>query len=215
MSARRFLISGEDVTESINQAVIRLGLSQKTMERCSGLLTIQLYATISSGVENVFKIISEINNLENCPHNSRTKPATLFRGKELGGLWHKHYEGSSIQDLARNLQNQFRLNERTKGSGLPDLAARIEENEKTGAKQYFEVEDIPAIAHEFAITNFMRRSDAKQMTGHWIIYALYKNENYYLTIGRHDESDEAIRDRIDAICIDEFPFLKDILTKRI
>lgn len=211
MSTKRIIKDGEDITESVKQAVSRLGLSPQVMERCSVLLISQFHVTILSGAENPFKAIREINYLETDSPESRTKAPTLFKGIFLGGLWHKHYEGTGMQSLAMNLLNQLKHNKRVMGESLPDLASRIAENEKTGAKKFFEPEDIPEIVNEFSITNFKRRADAKIITGHWIIYAIHNEEKYYLTLARHDDPDEQIRNHIDAICLEEFPFLKDVL----
>lgn len=214
MSTKRIIKDGEDITESVKQAVSKLGLSPEIMERCSVLLILQLHVTILSGAENPFKAIHEINYLETDSSESRTKPPTLFKGKILRGLWHKHYEGTGMQFLAMNLLNQLKHNKRVLGASLPDLSARIAENEKTGTKKFFELEDIPEIANEFSIINFQRRADAKIITGHWIIYAIHNEKKYYLTLARHEDLDDKIRSHIDSICLGEFPFLKDILPNK-
>lgn len=211
MSTKRLIKDGEDITESVKQAVSKLGLSPQIMERCSILLILQFHTIILSGAENPFKAIREINYLETDSSESRTKPPTLFKGKVLGGLWHKHYEGTGMQSLAINLLNQLKHNKRVMGASLPDLAARIAENEKIGNKDFFELEDIPEIVYEITNTDFQRRVDAKIITGHWIIYAVHNEKKYYLTLARHDDPDDKIRSHIDSICLEEFPFLKDTL----
>ncbi|CAI0928304.1 Uncharacterised protein [Serratia quinivorans] len=210
---KRFVIemNEEDVTESMRDSVSRLGLSSEVIARCSTLLILQLHATVMSGVENPFKSIHEINCLENTPSKSRTKAATTYNGKYLKGLWHKHYEGTGIQSLIANIQNQFNFNKKTLGSGLPSLAEEIAENERNGTKKYFEPEDAKRIAHEFVVTNFSRRAKANKITGHWIIYAQHNQQNYYLCLAQHTDDDKEIRRQIDAVCAQEFPFLKDIL----
>ncbi|CNF34045.1 TPA: hypothetical protein PXO57_000810 [Yersinia enterocolitica] len=211
---KKFLLTmnGEDVTDSIRTSVSQLGLSPDIMNRCSIFLILQLHATVMSGMENPFKAIRELNLLENDPTTSRTKPPTMYSGKYLKNLWHKHYEGTGIQSLMTNLRNQFKLNQKNLGSGLPKLAAEIAENEKAGMKKYFEPEDAYKIANEFTITNFQRRVEEKKITGHWIIYANYNKKNYYLCLAKHSDDDKEIRQRIDSICLQEFPFLKGILS---
>ncbi|MCO7255257.1 hypothetical protein KSI86_13925 [Dickeya oryzae] len=68
------------------------------------------------------------------------------------------------------------------------------------------------LAHEAVVENYLRRSQEKKLTGHWIIYAIYKGENYYLSLAKHTDDESEIRTQIDAICVPEFPFLNDILT---
>ena len=52
------------------------------------------------------------------------------------------------------------------------------------------------------------------MTGEWIVYAQHENQNFYLCLAKHNDGDEdhyeKIRERIERICMREFPFLKDV-----
>ena len=49
------------------------------------------------------------------------------------------------------------------------------------------------------------------MTGEWIVYAQHKNQKFYLCLAKHNDGDEKIREKIERICMREFPFLKDVL----
>jgi|GEM_PF-7021232 len=44
-------------------------------------------------------------------------------------------------------------------------------------------DDAKLIAHDVVHGNYMRRSDANQLTGEWIIYAQHEGQNYYLVLG--------------------------------
>ncbi len=48
------------------------------------------------------------------------------------------------------------------------------------------------------------------MTGEWIIYAEHEGQKFYLCLAKHNDRDEEIREKIERICMREFPFLKDI-----
>jgi hypothetical protein len=48
------------------------------------------------------------------------------------------------------------------------------------------------------------------MTGEWVIYAQHESQNFYLCLAKHNDGDEKIREKIERICLREFPFLKDV-----
>jgi hypothetical protein len=63
--------------------------------------------------------------------------------------------------------------------------------------------------------NLGRRSEDAKWTGEWLIFVPHQGANYYLSIGSHNEGDVRLREQIEEVCFHEFPFLRDILTKRL
>ncbi|EQA1593513.1 hypothetical protein QEU86_RS05265 [Enterobacter hormaechei] len=205
MKKEQHIISGDiDVTDEIIGAIQKIGFDDNMLERMSGLIMVQLYAGLVSRAENVFTVFDEVQGLEGCSRfgESRTKSPTIFSRKPyLRGLWHKHYFGAGIAVMARNLM--IALN----NYGLPQLEAGVAE----GEERFFTEEDAARVAHEAVMDSWSRRSDEHKLTGHWIIYAVHEENNHYLSLGKHTDSEADIRRQIDAICLYEFPFLENLL----
>ncbi|MEX5383113.1 hypothetical protein WCE10_08505 [Cronobacter muytjensii] len=197
-----------DKTEEIINTIFSFGIKEEILPRISVLMILQLHASFISRSENPFVIVDEISCLESnsLRGESRTKPPTMFSRKPyLRGLWHKHYHGSGIDVMARNLQVAL------KNYGLPRLEAEVERVMKSGEERYFTPEDAALVAHEAVIDNWLRRSNEQKITGHWIIYAIHEGKNYYLSLGRHTDDEAEIRRQIDITCLYQFPFLAEIL----
>lgn len=204
----KIMFGDEDKKNEIINVLSIIGITEEILDRCSLIFIMQLYGTFMSRAENPYIIGNEILHLEGVSHRgeSRTKPAAVFNRKVyLRGLWHKHYMGSSVSDMAMNLKNALYT------YGLPKLKADVEEVERSGEERFFTPEDAGRIAHEAVVDNFIRRSQEQKLTGHWIIYAIHEGQNFYLSLGRHDSDEAEIRRNIDAISLLEFPFLSDVL----
>lgn len=204
----RFMNGDEDKTEEIINTMLRFGIKEEMLARISVLMVLQLYGSFMSRRENPFVIVNEISCLEgnSSRGESRTKPPTMFNRKPyLRGLWHKHYRGAGLDVMAMNIQLAL------KTYGLPRLEAKIEETMKSGEERYFTVEDAALIAHEAVMENWKRRFDDQRLTGHWIIYAIHEGKNYYLTLARHTDDEAELRRKIEATCLNQFPFLVEIL----
>ena len=63
------------------------------------------------------------------------------------------------------------------------------------------------LSQKMFINGLKNRRDSNAETGEWIVFAKYKGENYYLTLGLHTENDQEIYQRV-ASCKAEFPFLQ-------
>ncbi|MEY0965520.1 hypothetical protein AB7200_19245 [Providencia alcalifaciens] len=211
-------INVQNFTEEIRENIVFLGLPEEVISRCSKLLLMQLDYVIRNGIENVAKIIREINCLENNEQGSRTKPATEFRGSVLKGLHHKHYEGTGLETMKINMSNQLKANKRRFGTELPHFNRYLEEYIEKNPdknKKFFDENDFEKITYEFAkevTSGWSKKAEEQTLTGHWVIFALYMGKKYYLCISRHTSDDQIIRDKINSCCIEEFPFLKKILS---
>ncbi|WP_272682656.1 MULTISPECIES: hypothetical protein [Providencia] len=211
-------INVQDFTEEIRERMVFLGLPEKVVSRCSKLLLMQLDYVIRNDIENVAKIIHEINFLENNEQGSRTKPATEFKRSVLKGLYHKHYEGTGLETMIININNQLKANKKHYGTELPRLDRYLDEYIEKNPdknKKFFDKNDFEKIASEYAkevTSGWSKKAGEQTLTGHWVIFAQYMDKKYYLCISRHTSDDQIIRDKINSSCIEEFPFLKKILS---
>lgn len=200
-------INGENKLEDILDFGRSIGIDSAAPSRYSTLLLVQLYFnTIQSGTMNPAKVIHEINALEGVGRPSGTKPPQSFKKQPLKGLCYKHYLTNGINTMIRNLQIGL------KNSGLPWLEERVREVEAAQEEKYLSAKDIGAIVNDAVHGNWIRRAEANELTGEWLIYAQHEGKNYYLCLGKHSSGDENIRKQIDDICCLEFPFLERLLS---
>jgi hypothetical protein len=182
------------------------GLSKATSGRHSTLFFGGLYvrAMLQRNL-NPAPVIQEILALEGKTPPTGTKPSAQFKGRRLGGLWHKHYLDTNVASLAMNIQNGW------KAQGMQFFKERIAAAEAGTGPRFFTKEDVPAMVNDLVSGTYGRRRDAHALTGEWIVYATHEGQNYYLALWNHADGDEMLRSEIERICIPEFPFLKDIL----
>ncbi|PKV10806.1 hypothetical protein CVO74_19550 [Xanthomonas prunicola] len=95
--------------------------------------------------------------------------------------------------------------------GIPSFKKKIADAAASGEERYVTEADIEEFAHDIVVFNFERLRVDSSLTGEWLIFAKYNEENYYLSLGKHDTGDELIRSQIDVFCLCEFPFLESIL----
>jgi len=199
-------IQGEDKTAELQGFAQFIGLNAVAPGRYSILLLLQLFGGFAARTQNPAKVIYEIRALEGLGGQSQTKPPTQFEKLPLRGLWHKHYMADGLSPMARNLLNGIRKD------GLPWLEQTVREAEEAGEERFFTAEDVPKMAHDAVQGNWMRRAEAEELTGEWIIYAQHEGSNYYLCLGEHKSGDENLRAQIEALCFYEFPFLPTLLS---
>lgn len=200
-------VNGEDKTLELQHFAAAIGLDRKAPGRYSVLLLIQLAAGATGQGPNPAKVVREIEALDRGEASTGTKPATCFKHPPLKGLWHKHHLVDGVGSLVLNLRNGLRT------EGLPSIAKLVREAENSGEERYFTEADIRLVVHDAVLGNYERRAAANAMTGEWLIFAKHSGCNYYLALGEHTSGDDVLRARIDATCIQEFPFLRDILDR--
>lgn len=163
--------------------------------RYSQVLVSQLLRCVEERIFNVFSIYDEIGALEGMPGNRspRTKPAAQFKGPLLKGLWHKHH--AQARFLPLNVQLHW------KSADIEDRIRGIMQNDSIPDEK-----KAGAIADVYVREGYAQRSNAQKLTGEWIVYARHQGRNCYLTLGQHNEPDQAIRDRV-LQCCPEFPEL--------
>lgn len=182
-----------------------IGLESATSGRYSVLLLLQLFGATKSGMLNPAKVVGQIRTLEGTEIGYGLKAATPFKRPPLQGLWHQHYLEDGVRSMAINIHKGLRR------FGLPWVKQRIADAKASGEKRYFTVADVPQIADDAVASNWARLKQHSALTGEWIVFAKHEGNNYYLSIAEHNGDHLSLRTQIDAICVKEFPFLKDIL----
>ncbi len=174
--------------------------------RCSSQILLDLFFGTEIFGVRPFTVIDEIKSLEK-QGISQTKKAKRFR-RPLRGLWHKHYMNGDVASLAKNVENA--LNE----YGIPFFEEKIREAQAAGEERFITKDDVPKIVNDVLTNNLASRRSERKMTGEWIVYAQHENQNFYLCLAKHNDGEEdhyeKIRERIERICMREFPFLKDV-----
>jgi hypothetical protein len=172
-----------------------LDLAMVTGRYSAGLAS-ELDAVVEKRSANIFRIIDEIRALEGAKPNrpSNTKPATEFHRPMLKGLFHKHHTQASF--MLRNIQNHWTRRRRSQlakdvlsepSLSVADLARRLSDK----------------IVRE----GYLTRSQSRELTGEWIVFAKQEDVAYYLTLASHDDLDDVIWRRCKA-CASEFPALR-------
>ena len=67
------------------------------------------------------------------------------------------------------------------------------------------------LAKELVEKPFERLTDNSRLTGEWIIFSIYNNEKYYLSIDRHKSCDDKIVNNFKEVCCREFVWLQKLM----
>ena len=196
---------GTDMASELLRFGEVVGLDRIARGRYSLLLLLGLFGATQSRKQNPAKVVREIEALEGLREASNLKPATQFNRPPLKGLWHKHYLEDGVASMARNLRKGLLRD------GLPWLKQQVVEAEASGQERFISTEDCARIAHDAIVSNWERLVKDSALTGEWLIYAKHQGKNYYLCLGKHTSGDALLREQIDTICLQEFPFLSQIL----
>jgi hypothetical protein len=166
--------------------------------KCSSLLRQQLAVNMVARTIDVFAVYDELDQLEGSDPARRTgtkKAEPLGHG--LKGLMHKHYKQAGLGSFYRNMINHWEKRENQR-----ELWQLCNEFNKDGHAGKF--------AHGLVLRSHERRHAESEMTGEWIVYARIAGANYYLTLGGHGESEDAVIERVRS-CFGEFPQLRQHL----
>lgn len=159
--------------------------------RYSAGLVRELADMYDGRTDNIFAVFDEIAGLEGHPiaRPSLTKPPSRFARPPLEGLWHKHYHQAPF--IPTNVVNHWRANSFVDHLKKATSKIPVPDDKLTGF-----------MLHEFVISGYRDRSQARRLTGEWIIYARRDERNTYLTLGTHGD-DHAIYEKVQA-CAKEF-----------
>lgn len=209
MSQSRFKATygdGKDASLELQAFAEAIGLESVIPGRYSILLLLAIFGGARSGMLNPAKVVSQIRVLEGLQAGQGLKAATPFKYPPLRGLWHQHHLEDGLPSMALNLRKGL------KTFGLPFFNQKVAETKASGEERYVTEADVAHIANDAVSGNWMRLIEAEALTGEWIIFAQHETRNYYLCLGQHNSGDHVLRSQIDAICLQEFPFLRDILS---
>lgn len=196
---------GSDATSELLSFARAIGLDSVVAGRYSFLLLLELFGATQSGMLNPAKVVSQIRVLEGVEGARGLKAATPFKHPPLKGLWHQHYLEDGLPSMARNIQKGIGK------FGLPWFKQKIADAKASGEERYVTEADVVQIAHDAVVSNWERLINNEALTGEWLIFAKHEGKNYYLSLGKHNSGDDLLRSQIDAVCLQEFPFLKNIL----
>ncbi|WP_148304867.1 hypothetical protein [Castellaniella defragrans] len=161
---------------------------------CNYLLKQLQYRLTDSKPElNPGAVLAAIRELEG-GISCGTKEAKEYKRKPLAGLWHKHYIEPGIGSALKNIKNALQRSSPMFSSDEVDPWAASGE-----------------MTQEILNMGIVERKRRHQYTGEWLIFAKYKDENYYLCIANHDTGDHYIRSKIDQYCMSEFSWLSRVL----
>jgi len=170
--------------------------------RYSSLFAFDLFRDKEKRKINPLQVMDEVRSLENADELSQTKQAIRFKNLPLRGLWHKHY--FTARFMVKNIENSF------SGNKLTELIDQtlVRENVDCGVYQrVYELSD------KIVRQSYEEKARLKRLTGEWIIFAKYNDENYYLSMGVHKMDDKLIYERIKENCFCQFPFLKSMMNQ--
>lgn len=175
-------------------------------ERYSSSILLDLFFGTEFLGLNPCTVVDEIKSLEKLKI-SRTRAATQFKKDPLRGLWHKHYMNGDVASLAQNVEHAL------KDYRIPFFDEKIREAQIAGEKRFVTKEDVPIIVKDVLTNNLARRGNEGKISGEWIVYAQHENQNFYLCLAKHKDNDrdKNIREKIERICVREFPFLNNVL----
>ncbi|RMN28329.1 hypothetical protein ALQ62_03362 [Pseudomonas coronafaciens pv. zizaniae] len=201
-------VSPDDVPEvNLSEFATLIGLEQIAPGRYSVLLAANLLGCALSGVQNPAKIVHEIELLEK-NELGQFKAPIKNRHPPLKGLWHKHYLQDGLASFAKNVEKGLDQ------CGMPFFEKKIQEAKDAGELRYLTPEDVPALVDDVISGNRHRLAKRQALSGEWIVFAQYEDQNYYLTIATHDSAThDRVREQINEVCCKEFPFLVQLLNE--
>ncbi len=174
---------------------------KKYEKRLSDLLIEQLRLGCVNNHIHPEKIIHEIDILEGVSESrSHTEPESPFLRRILNEkeLWKKHFFQPGF--MGKNIINALQLDRKN-----PKFFERLVRlvAEKTKSPEQFSFVLADAVVRGV----FRAKTTQGKLTGEWIIFKKYQDDNYYLTLASHDEDEDVIFQRILTGCQSQFPFL--------
>lgn len=175
-------ITNDDIKFAADYVSELIGKNKRTGHFSIGLWG-ELTALYVLGDADITEIFNEISYLEGISSQSNTKLESQFKGGLLHPFWHKHY--FQAQFIPNNLLNELRRDDTVERVWGPLDGQTITQKM------------IDDLVTELVAGNLERRDQDSRLTGEWIVYHIHNGNNFYLTLGRHDEGDQVIKDRID------------------
>ena len=181
-----------------------IGLFRLDKKRVSTLLMVQLASASKVRSFNTFSVTDVVGYLEGLRLTKLVKDPEQFKHPPLNCFWKVHFTDPVF--FGRNLANEMGIFS-IKSNKVRPLCKKVLEQEKRDPSP---VGWQGRLAHALTIEAYEARAARKEMTGEWIIFGKYENQNYYLCIAQHSgskETDQEIFNAIKRNCEQEFPFL--------
>lgn len=177
-----------------------VGLERVAAGRYSLLFAAQILWHMERHSINPAGIVAELRDLEAGTSSTGTKPASQYTLRPLKGLWHKHFFSGHF--VARNIRDHLA------GGRMRTL---VEEVMTCGNAPVVTEEMIRELTRRAVCESIEARQSQGKLTGEWIVFAKYRNRNYYLSIATHNMGDIAIYAQLKSGSFPQFPFLQTTL----
>lgn len=170
------------------------------LTRISTVFLAQAYSSEVNRVFDTFDLTHPIKALEGVEHQDSTGNADQFKYPPLTGLYKKHF--SSARFLPTNLLNFIRSKD-----GIAHFNKVYDEAGAISGSEYIDETFTKYLAHHMTIDPIEIKNQSKTMSGEWVVFHKHNDQNYYLTIASHKESNDEIYKRVSLACeIDKLPF---------
>jgi hypothetical protein len=195
--------TSEAVTDELETFIKVLRLDEIAPGRFSSLLVLRLFGGFKAGTLDPHRAVLEIQALEMSQPSIYKDPVQNKR-PPLAGLWHKHYGQLGLGPLAKNIQNALAKYK------IPYWLIRL------GRRR-------PPVRNVFLLWTMLRLSQTMPFMGTTLAdrKPVDLQESGSSSLGMNKRTTisplplttaQHIRQQIDALCVREFPFLKDVLT---
>lgn len=186
-----------DRQELINYANSTSIFHTLDLSRVSSVLLTQVIQLESARIMNVHSVGDELMRIE----KDLSHKVGSFKHNPLKGLHKAHFFNSSF--ILGNINAEFGL-ERGGNKSLDKLIREAFERNTSG---YVDDDMAMFLAHNLTLMALEKRAKENRLSGEWIIFQIFNNKKYYLSIASHKESDHDIYNRIKLAYQIDFPFL--------
>lgn len=168
-------------------------------ERLSTGLALRL---LTCAREDAPFVLQAIDGLEGIRPSPNIIGATQFAYEPMHPLWHQHF--FAPRHMLRNIGERWGIARGKGNRDLDQMIARVADNHGHDPSVWPDV-----ISHLF-MDGYVERSQARRLTGDWIIFAVHKGQRYYLDLATHEEGKPANADqllsKVKGSAAAEFPF---------
>jgi hypothetical protein len=193
-------ISREELKRYAEDTIAFYGLD---ISRISTVFMAQIYQLGISGALNINAILDEVKYLEGKKETSRTGEAKPLRGKQLKGLYKKHFTD------ARFIMKNIGLHLGVESGNTENLEKIIHEAALKKDAGCSEHEIVNYLTHHLTAGAYQERSK-KALTGEWIVFKKHEGKNYYLVLAEHG-NDELVSSYVRLAYEMDFKFLLNIV----
>ena len=169
------------------------------LSRISSVLIAQIFHFERTRTLNVHNIGDELKRIE----SNNSNKSSIFKHLPLKGLHKTHFFDACF--ILGNMNAEFGFDK----GGNKKLDNIIDEAFQRNNSGFVDDKMVMFLAHEMTVAAFEKRALQKKLSGEWIIYHVYENQYYYLTLASHRENDNLIYERVKTAYKLNFPFLEN------